>query len=56
MRAMLSLTLATGRLRNRSMVSGLTFRVRRKILNPTLKCPFLPTLENWAADRLAARD
>jgi hypothetical protein len=36
-RAMLSLTFATGRLRNRSTTSGLTFRVRRKILNPTLK-------------------
>jgi hypothetical protein len=34
---MLSLTLATGRLRNRSTVSELTFRVRRKILNPMLK-------------------
>jgi hypothetical protein len=38
------------------MVSGLAFRLRRKILNPTLKCPFLPTLENWTAGRLAAWD
>ena len=56
MRAMLSLTLATGRLLKRSVSSGLTFRLRRKILNPTLKCSFLPTLENWTAGRLAAWD
>ena len=56
MRAMLSLTLATGRLLKRSVSSGLTFRLRRKILNPMLKCSFLPTLENLDCRSLAAWD